>query len=78
MYIAFAAGGTFNSRRAAIPLERLVEGEERRKAPDHPQGVLPQNWSATELSHSVTCMELKATANDRRHSALCHDKFRGS
>ncbi|GFU90114.1 uncharacterized protein TNCV_2464561 [Trichonephila clavipes] len=36
-------GGTLNSHRAASPLMRLEEGEERWVAPDHPQGVLPQN-----------------------------------
>ncbi|GFU70282.1 uncharacterized protein TNCV_904241 [Trichonephila clavipes] len=66
-------GCTLNSRRAASPSVRLVEGEER--GPDHPQGVIPQNWSETELNRSVTCMVLKATANDRRH--LCHDEFHG-
>ncbi|GFX91338.1 uncharacterized protein TNCV_4144131 [Trichonephila clavipes] len=30
--------GTLNSRRAASPLMRLVEWEERWKAPDHPTG----------------------------------------
>ncbi|GFU75108.1 uncharacterized protein TNCV_3172871 [Trichonephila clavipes] len=30
--------GTLNSRRAASPLMRLVDGEERWKAPDHPPG----------------------------------------
>ncbi|GFX97635.1 uncharacterized protein TNCV_2841951 [Trichonephila clavipes] len=70
-------GGTLNSRRAASPLVRLVEGEERWEAPDHPQGVLPQNWGETELNRSVTCLVLNATANDRRHLALCHDEFRG-
>ncbi|GFY27635.1 cullin-4A [Trichonephila clavipes] len=60
-------GDTLNSRLAANPLVRLVEGEERWEAPDHPQGVLPQNWGETEQNHSVTCMVLKATANDRRH-----------
>ncbi|GFV50435.1 uncharacterized protein TNCV_626781 [Trichonephila clavipes] len=34
---------TLNSRRAASSLVRLVEWEERWKAPDHPQGVLPLN-----------------------------------
>ncbi|GFX74585.1 hypothetical protein TNCV_1158021 [Trichonephila clavipes] len=34
-----------------------------------PQGVLAQNWSGTELNRSVTCMVLKATANDRRASS---------
>ncbi|GFV92568.1 hypothetical protein TNCV_1374191 [Trichonephila clavipes] len=37
-------GGTLNSRRAASSLVRLVEGEERREAPDHSHGVLPQHW----------------------------------
>ncbi|PRD26335.1 UNVERIFIED_CONTAM: Cullin-4A [Trichonephila clavipes] len=68
-------GGTLNSLGAASPLVRL--GEKRWEAPDHPQGVLPQNWSETELNCSVTCMVLKATANGRRHLALCHDEFRG-
>ncbi|GFV43643.1 uncharacterized protein TNCV_2679441 [Trichonephila clavipes] len=63
-------GGTLNSRRAASPLVRLVEGEERWEAPDTPQGVL-LNWGETELNRSVTCMVLKVTANDRRHLALC-------
>ncbi|GFY17128.1 uncharacterized protein TNCV_1089041 [Trichonephila clavipes] len=35
--------GTLNNRGAASPLVRLVEGEERWEAPDHPQGILPQN-----------------------------------
>ncbi|GFX53864.1 cullin-4A [Trichonephila clavipes] len=70
-------GDTLNSRRAASPLVRLVEEEERWEAPDHPQGVFPLNWSETELNRSVTCMVLKATANDRRHLALCHDEFHG-
>ncbi|GFX58872.1 uncharacterized protein TNCV_805761 [Trichonephila clavipes] len=71
-------GATLNSRRAASPLVRLVEGEERWEATDHTQGVLPLNWGETELNRSVTCMVLKATANDRRHLVLCHDEFRGS
>ncbi|GFW89306.1 cullin-4A [Trichonephila clavipes] len=66
-------GGILNSRRAANSLVILVEGEERWEPPDYLQGVLPQNWEATELNCSVTCMVLKATANDRRHLALYHD-----
>ncbi|GFW00046.1 uncharacterized protein TNCV_3568361 [Trichonephila clavipes] len=66
-----------NSRRAASPLVRLVVGEEMWVALDHPQGVLPLNWGETELNRCVTCMVLKATANDRRHLTLCHDEFRG-
>ncbi|GFX60192.1 uncharacterized protein TNCV_4533521 [Trichonephila clavipes] len=70
-------GGTLNSRRAACPLVRLVEGEERWDNPDYPRDVLPLNWGETELNRFVTCMGLKATANDRRHLTLCHDEFRG-
>ncbi|GFU66190.1 hypothetical protein TNCV_2858631 [Trichonephila clavipes] len=33
----FTAGGTINSRQAASPLVRLMEEEERWKAPDHHQ-----------------------------------------
>ncbi|GFX55171.1 uncharacterized protein TNCV_1156321 [Trichonephila clavipes] len=64
-------GGILNSRQATSPLVRLVEVEERWEAPDHSQKVLPQNWGETELNRSVTSMVLKATANDRRHLALC-------
>ncbi|GFX84025.1 zinc finger protein [Trichonephila clavipes] len=64
-------------RRVTSPLVRLVEGEERWEAPDHRQGVLPQNRGGNQKNRSVTCMVLKATANDKRHSALCHDEFRG-
>ncbi|GFW94387.1 uncharacterized protein TNCV_1433221 [Trichonephila clavipes] len=52
-------GGTLNSRRAASPLVRLVEGEERWEAPDQPQGVLPQNWGEAELNRSVTSIYRK-------------------
>ncbi|GFW04361.1 hypothetical protein TNCV_877331 [Trichonephila clavipes] len=30
---------------------------------------LSQNWGGTELNRTVTCMMLKATANDRRTSS---------
>ncbi|GFW36958.1 uncharacterized protein TNCV_5018571 [Trichonephila clavipes] len=46
-------GGTLNSRRAASSLERLVEGEERWKTPDHSQIVVPQNWGKTEQNRTV-------------------------
>ncbi|GFS47919.1 uncharacterized protein TNCV_3598901 [Trichonephila clavipes] len=62
----------------ARPLVRLVEGEERWDAPDHPQGVLPQNWGRTKQNHTVTCMVLKAKANDScKNLAPSRDKFRG-
>ncbi|GFT10205.1 uncharacterized protein TNCV_3734961 [Trichonephila clavipes] len=66
------------SLRTASPLVRLVEDEQRWEVPNQPQGILSQNWGENELNHSVTCMVLKATANDRLHLALCHDEFRGS
>ncbi|GFX90647.1 uncharacterized protein TNCV_3194651 [Trichonephila clavipes] len=71
-------GATLNSRRAASPLVRLVEGEERWEDPDHPQVALPQNWCETKLNRCVTWTVLKATDNDRRHLVLCHDEFRGT
>ncbi|GFV43259.1 uncharacterized protein TNCV_72161 [Trichonephila clavipes] len=70
-------GSTLNCRRAASPLVRLVEGEERWEASDHLQSILPLNWGEIEPNRTVTCMVLKATANDWRHLAFCHDEFRG-
>ncbi|GFV67976.1 uncharacterized protein TNCV_1872581 [Trichonephila clavipes] len=71
-------GDTLNNRRAASPLVRLVEGVERGgKAPSHSKDVVPQNCSRTEQNRTVTCMVLKAKANDRRKNlALRRDKFR--
>ncbi|GFW93379.1 uncharacterized protein TNCV_2604971 [Trichonephila clavipes] len=69
-------GGTINSHPVASPLVRMVEGVQRWEVP-HPPGVLPQNWGGNELNRSVTGIVLKATANDRRHLALCHDEIRG-
>ncbi|GFX39025.1 uncharacterized protein TNCV_3426111 [Trichonephila clavipes] len=62
-------GGTLNRRRAASPLALLVEEEERWEPPGHPQGVLPLNWGGTEQNRTVTCMVLKAKANDRRKNS---------
>ncbi|GFT12504.1 uncharacterized protein TNCV_5093211 [Trichonephila clavipes] len=76
MYSACVARGTLNRRRAASPLVRLVEREERWKASDHPQSDLPLNWGGIEPNRSVTCMVLKVTANDRRNLAFGHDEFR--
>ncbi|GFU84442.1 uncharacterized protein TNCV_1066241 [Trichonephila clavipes] len=70
-------GDTLNSRRAASPLERLVEGEERWEASDHSLCALPLNWGGTEQHRTVTCMVLKATANNRCHLTLYNDEFRG-
>ncbi|GFX78575.1 uncharacterized protein TNCV_30151 [Trichonephila clavipes] len=71
-------GGTLNSRRAASPLMKLVEGEERWEAPDDPHGVLPQIWDGTEQNRTVTYMVIKGKANDKRKNlALRYDKFGG-
>ncbi|GFV05426.1 ATP-dependent DNA helicase [Trichonephila clavipes] len=56
-------GGTLNSRRAASPLVRWVEGEERWETPDHPWGILLPNWCGTEKNRTVTCVVLDAKAN---------------
>ncbi|GFY00408.1 uncharacterized protein TNCV_1664471 [Trichonephila clavipes] len=58
-------GGTLNTRLAASPLVWLVEGEEKWEAPSHPQGCLPLNRVGTQQNRTVTCMVLKAKANDR-------------
>ncbi|GFV09955.1 uncharacterized protein TNCV_4517091 [Trichonephila clavipes] len=60
-------GCTLNSRQATSTLVWLVEGCGRSLTTP---GVLPQNWGGNEPNCSVTCMVLKATANDRRHLAL--------
>ncbi|GFW28156.1 transposable element Tcb2 transposase [Trichonephila clavipes] len=54
-----------STRRAASPLVRLVEGEEKWEASEHHQAVLPPNWGVTEQNRTVTCMVFKATAIDR-------------
>ncbi|GFT63648.1 uncharacterized protein TNCV_870831 [Trichonephila clavipes] len=70
-------GSTLNSHRAANPFVRLVEGIQRLEAPDHPRGVLPQNWGGNQLNRSAICMVLKATANGGHHLGLRRDEFRG-
>ncbi|GFX54729.1 uncharacterized protein TNCV_2822501 [Trichonephila clavipes] len=46
--------GGLNRRQAASPLVRLVEGEERWKASERPQGVLSQNWDIKEPKGTFT------------------------
>ncbi|GFW08127.1 hypothetical protein TNCV_2978941 [Trichonephila clavipes] len=64
-FLKLNSGVTLNSRRVASPLVKLVEKEEKWEALDHLQGVLSQNWNGTDKNRAVTCMELKARANDR-------------
>ncbi|GFU74268.1 hypothetical protein TNCV_4168591 [Trichonephila clavipes] len=43
---------------------------------DHPQGVLRHDSGITEQNHTVTCLMLKAKANDRRKIlSLRRDEF---
>ncbi|GFT54728.1 hypothetical protein TNCV_5001101 [Trichonephila clavipes] len=56
--------GTLNSRRAASPLVWLVEAEERWEVLGH-----TLNWGETEQNCTVTCMVLKAKANDRLNNS---------
>ncbi|GFV45229.1 uncharacterized protein TNCV_4240621 [Trichonephila clavipes] len=60
-------GDTLNSCRAASPLVWL--GEKRWENPGHPRSFLSLNWGGTEQNRTVTCMVLKAKANDRRKSS---------
>ncbi|GFS84491.1 hypothetical protein TNCV_4606711 [Trichonephila clavipes] len=54
------------------------KGKERWEASGHSQGILPQNWGGTEQNPTVTCLVLKAMANDRRKIlTLSRDEFRG-
>ncbi|GFW97249.1 uncharacterized protein TNCV_4784631 [Trichonephila clavipes] len=64
-------GVTLNSHRAASLLVRLVEGEKRWEAPDHPQGVLPHNWNGMKPNNTITCLVLKAKTDDRRKTSPC-------
>ncbi|GFT57539.1 hypothetical protein TNCV_803881 [Trichonephila clavipes] len=57
--------------QTAQPLSRKSSGEvggrgREMGGPDHPQGILLQNWGGTELNRTVTCIVLIAKANDRR------------
>ncbi|GFY08715.1 hypothetical protein TNCV_5006281 [Trichonephila clavipes] len=60
------ATSALNNRRPASSFVKFVEGEKRWDASDHSQGVLPLNRDGREPNRTVTCMVLKATANDRR------------
>ncbi|GFU24490.1 hypothetical protein TNCV_2264501 [Trichonephila clavipes] len=61
-------GGTLNSRRAASPLVRLVEGEERWEAFDPPTGCssskLGWNRAKTSWRHGTTPLRVKEDIED--------------
>ncbi|GFW15638.1 hypothetical protein TNCV_3581361 [Trichonephila clavipes] len=67
-------GGTQNSRRTASPLAKLVSGTEM-CYPNHLQCILPQNWGGTGPNRTVTCMVLKATANDPQSDTIRKVEF---
>ncbi|GFT03885.1 hypothetical protein TNCV_1730691 [Trichonephila clavipes] len=46
-----------------------VRQRKRWEAPGYPQDFLPLNWDGTEQNRTVTCMVLKAKANDRRKNS---------
>ncbi|GFW57837.1 uncharacterized protein TNCV_2927561 [Trichonephila clavipes] len=71
-------GGTLNNRRAASPLVRLVEGEERWEAPDHTPRVFSLKIGLEPSQNVLSpecCLILWLTTDV--HSALCRDEFRG-
>ncbi|GFX95755.1 uncharacterized protein TNCV_4886811 [Trichonephila clavipes] len=75
------AGAAMKQKLKLLDCELLKETAERTTerwdASDHPQRSLPLNWGGTDPNCTVICMVLKASANDRRHLALCPDEFRG-
>ncbi|GFS82162.1 hypothetical protein TNCV_250211 [Trichonephila clavipes] len=76
MYSAFTTWGTLNSRRAASPLVRLVEGGEMLLATS--RAPPPLNCDKMEQNRSVICMAIKANAYGRRKNLARHrDEFRG-
>ncbi|GFW95801.1 hypothetical protein TNCV_5023361 [Trichonephila clavipes] len=49
---------------------RVVGGRRREVGDPWPnQGFLPLNWGGTEQNRTVTCIVLKAKANDRRKNS---------
>ncbi|GFT74502.1 hypothetical protein TNCV_539981 [Trichonephila clavipes] len=76
MYSAFLAWDTLNSRRAASPLVRLVEGKKEWEVFDHSHGIFLPNWVGTAQNRIVTCMVFKAYAS-RKNLAFSRNEFRG-
>ncbi|GFW61422.1 uncharacterized protein TNCV_346701 [Trichonephila clavipes] len=68
--VSLRHGGTLNSRQTASSLVRLVDEDERWEVSNHPQGVFPQNWGETDPNRTVTCIVLKAKANDRNTTSF--------
>ncbi|GFV71812.1 hypothetical protein TNCV_4868961 [Trichonephila clavipes] len=69
---------TLNGRRVASPLVRLVEGEEKSEAPDHPRVFsLKIGMESSKIVLSPAWCS-KAKANDRRRNlAPSREEFRG-
>ncbi|GFX27635.1 hypothetical protein TNCV_107331 [Trichonephila clavipes] len=68
-------GGTLNSVELPVLSRGWWQGMRGGRLLALSQGVLPQNSGLTVLNHTVICMVLKASSNDRRVSS--HDEFRG-
>ncbi|GFV71712.1 hypothetical protein TNCV_3535001 [Trichonephila clavipes] len=64
MHSAFAAWRYSNSRRAASPLVKFVEKEDRWEVPDHPR-VFSLKIVVEPSQITASCMMLKDTANDK-------------
>ncbi|GFU52713.1 uncharacterized protein TNCV_2454261 [Trichonephila clavipes] len=69
-------GGTLNNRRAACPLFRLVEREEKWEDSGHLQDVLPQNWVEPNLKLMSPAWSTALRLTIGVHPALCRDEFR--
>ncbi|GFV44369.1 hypothetical protein TNCV_998931 [Trichonephila clavipes] len=69
-------GVTLNSRRAASPLVKLVEREERWESPYHPRVFSFKIGVELGQNHTVWCSKLRLTAGV--HLDLCRNEFRGS
>ncbi|GFY35210.1 hypothetical protein TNCV_5045841 [Trichonephila clavipes] len=68
-------GGTLNSLRAASPLVRLVEGEERWEAPDNSQGVLSQNCYSKAFGDEPRNFEPRSTDEDDTRAGTTSPNF---
>ncbi|GFU51398.1 collagen alpha-1(XV) chain [Trichonephila clavipes] len=76
MYSAFVAWRYFkqpSSRKSSCEVDGR---EDRWKALTTPREFSLKIWVENRPNHTVTCMVLKSTTNDRCHVALCHDEFR--
>ncbi|GFW92981.1 hypothetical protein TNCV_4209171 [Trichonephila clavipes] len=67
--VSLRHGGAINSHRAASPLARLVEGEERWEVADHPQSVC----SPSKLGWNVEVQPVSDSGNFHSFPKEGHD-----